>query len=364
MTSVLFLGTVATLLVAVAGRAPLLHSIRFDINIYWLCAITFALSFIACVLITPLVIRMAVQVGHFDVPDGERRVHDTPTPRIGGIAIYVAFMLALFTTLSVALTHNAIIVRYLDNLDLARIIGLLFGGTLMMGVGLWDDVMTMRARNKFIAQFVVSLIAVVLYGFTIHHLRLPHFGLVELGWFGIPFSLFWYLGMVNAINFLDGLDGLVAGYTAIACAALTVISLLKGQYLVAITTCAIGGAAAGFLPFNFSPARVFMGDGGALFIGFVLATVGVMGTEKQAVAISLLIPLLILALPILDTAKVIARRIHKGAPLGGADREHVHHQLLDLGLSPRQAVLLIYAVCGVLGVIAVVLSLPKGPHIF
>jgi UDP-GlcNAc:undecaprenyl-phosphate GlcNAc-1-phosphate transferase len=118
------------------------------------------------------------------------------------------------------------------------------------------------------------------------------------------------------------------------------------------------------LPFNYSPARIFMGDGGSLFIGFVLATIGVMGTEKQAVAISLVVPLLILALPILDTAKVIARRLHKGASISAADRLHVHHQLLDLGLSQRQAVLLIYAVCGILGVVAIVLSLPKGPHIF
>ena len=190
------------------------------------------------------------------------------------------------------MSNNTVISKYLDTPDLAKLIGLLFGGTLMMGVGLWDDVMNMRARNKFIAQFAVALIAVLFYGFTIYHLRLPHFGLVELGWFGIPFSLFWYLGMVNAINFLDGLDGLVAGYTTIACIALTVISLLKGQYLVAITTCALAGAAAGFLPFNYSPARIFMGDGGSLFIGFVLATIGVMGTEKEAVAISLVVPLL------------------------------------------------------------------------
>ncbi len=338
--------------------------IRFDVNIYWLCAITFALSLAACLLITPLVIRMAVRLGHFDVPDEERHVHTEPTPRIGGIAIYLSFMLSLFAVLNVALTNNSVITRYLSDHDTARIIGLLFGGTLMMGVGLWDDVMGMRPRNKFLAQFVVASIAVVLYGFTIYHLRLPHFGLVELGWFGIPFSLFWYLGMVNAINFLDGLDGLVAGYTVIAAVALTAISLLKDQYLVAITACALAGAAAGFLPYNFSRARIFMGDGGSLFIGFVLATVGVMGTEKQAVAISLVVPLLILALPILDTAKVIVRRLHKGAPLSIADREHVHHQLLDLGLSQRQVVVLIYAVCCVLSGIAIVLSLPKGPHVF
>jgi UDP-GlcNAc:undecaprenyl-phosphate/decaprenyl-phosphate GlcNAc-1-phosphate transferase len=339
-------------------------AIRLNVNIYVLCAVTFVLALAATALITPLVCRMAIKLGHFDEPDGERRVHTEPTPRIGGVAIYLGFTLALFVTLNVALNNNAVISRYLDTPDLARVIGLLFGGTLMMGVGLWDDVMGMRARTKFIAQFIVATIAVLFYGFTIYHLRLPHFGLVELGWFGIPFSLFWYLGMVNAINFLDGLDGLVAGYTIIAAVALTVISLFKGQYLVAITTCAIAGAAAGFLPFNYNPARIFMGDGGSLFIGFVLATVGVMGTEKQAVAISLVVPLLILALPILDTAKVIARRLHKGAPLSMADREHVHHQLLDLGLTQRQAVLLIYAVCGVLGVVAIVLSLPKGPHVF
>jgi UDP-GlcNAc:undecaprenyl-phosphate GlcNAc-1-phosphate transferase len=339
-------------------------AIRFNVNIYVLCAGTFVLALAATALITPLVLRMAIKLGHFDRPVSERHVHTEPTPRIGGVAIYLGFMLALFVTLNVALLNNTVIKHYLDTPDLARVIGLLFGGTLMMGVGLWDDVMGMRPRNKFIAQFAVAAIAVLFYGFTIYHLRLPHFGLVELGWFGIPFSLFWYLGMVNAINFLDGLDGLVAGYTVIAAVALTVISLLKGQYLVAITTCAIAGSAAGFLPYNYNPARIFMGDGGSLFIGFVLATVGVMGTEKEAVAISLVVPLLILALPILDTAKVIARRLHKGAPLSLADREHVHHQLLDLGLTQRQAVLLIYAVCGVLGVVAIVLSLPKGPHVF
>ncbi len=351
-------------MIVLAAAALLAGPIRFNVSIYALCIATFVIAFAACALVTPLVIRAAIRLGHFDEPDGDRRIHSEPTPRLGGIAIYLGFTLALFVTLNVALSNNTVISKYLDTPDLAKLIGLLFGGTLMMGVGLWDDVMNMRARNKFIAQFAVALIAVLFYGFTIYHLRLPHFGLVELGWFGIPFSLFWYLGMVNAINFLDGLDGLVAGYTTIACIALTVISLLKGQYLVAITTCALAGAAAGFLPFNYSPARIFMGDGGSLFIGFVLATIGVMGTEKQAVAISLVVPLLILALPILDTAKVIARRLHKGAPISGADREHVHHQLLDLGLSQRQAVLLIYAVCGILGVVAIVLSLPKGPHIF
>lgn len=325
-------------------------------NIYLLCALTFAIALVACAVVTPLIRRMAFAVGVFDEPDGDRRVHARPTPRLGGIAIFLGFMLALFTTLNVALTSNYLIAHYLGTKDIAHIIGLLFGGTLMIGVGLWDDIMGMRPRSKFLAQLAVAIIAVVLYRFAIPGFTLPHFGWVNLGLLAIPFSLFWYLGMVNAINFADGLDGLVAGITVIASATMIVVSLSHSQYIVAITMCALAGAAAGFLPYNYHPARIFMGDGGALFIGFVLASAAVMGTEKKAVAISLIIPLVVLALPILDTAAAIIRRVRSRAPVFTADRSHVHHQLLDLGLSQRQAVNLIYALCGILGAIAIALS--------
>jgi len=300
--------------------------------------------------------HVAIATGARWREDGVGRFHTQPIPRLGGVAIYIGFMLALFTTLNLALTHSYVIHHYLSTRDLARVIGLLFGGTLMMGVGFWDDIMTMRPGRKFLAQLAVALVAVLFYGFTIVDFKLPHYGYVELGWFAIPFSLFWYLGMVNAINFMDGLDGLVAGVAVIAAITLTVVSLWKGQYLVAITMCALAGSAAGFLPYNYNPARIFMGDGGSFFIGFVLASAAVMGTEKQAVAISLAVPLLILALPILDTAHVIARRLHQRTPLFAADRAHMHHRLLDLGLSQRQAVMLLYIVCGLLGVVAMVLA--------
>jgi UDP-GlcNAc:undecaprenyl-phosphate GlcNAc-1-phosphate transferase len=347
----------------IAAAAPAAaHTL--NINIWWLCGITFALAAIACAAVTPLVRRMAFALGVFDEPDDDRRVHQHPTPRLGGIAIYIGFMLSLFTVLNIALTHTEQVRRYLSLGDLGHIIGLLFGGTLMMGVGLWDDIMTMSPRRKFLAQLAVAAIAVVGYGFTIIDVKVPDFGYLDLAWFAIPFSLFWYLGMVNAINFLDGLDGLVAGVTLIASITLILVSLWHNQYLVAITMCALAGASAGFLPFNYNPARIFMGDGGSFFIGFVLASAAVMGTEKKAVAISLIIPLLVLALPIVDTAAAIVRRIRRGAPLFAADRGHVHHQLLDLGLSQRQAVNLIYVVCGLLGAIALVLSRPGGPHVF
>ena len=346
----------------IAPGVPVPHFV--NINIGWLCTITFVLAAATCALVTPLVRRMAFAVGVFDEPDAERRVHAQPTPRLGGIAIYLGFMLSLFTVLNLALTHTAEVRKFLSYSDLAHIIGLLFGGTLMMGVGLWDDIMGMSPRRKFVAQLAVSAIAVVLYGFTIIDVQLPKFGYLDLAWFAIPFSLFWYMGMVNAINFLDGLDGLVAGVSLIASITLILVSLWHNQYLVAITMCALAGSAAGFLPYNYNPARIFMGDGGSLFIGFVLASAAVMGTEKKAVAISLIIPLLVLALPILDTAAAIVRRMRRGVPLFAPDRGHVHHQLLDLGLSQRQAVNLIYIVCGLLGVIALVLSRPGGPHLF
>jgi UDP-GlcNAc:undecaprenyl-phosphate GlcNAc-1-phosphate transferase len=335
-----------------------------NLNIYWLCGMTFALAALTCAVVTPLVRRMSFAVGVFDEPDGERRIHTRPTPRLGGIAIFIGFLLSLFAMLNVALTNNYVIHHYLGTRDLAQIIGLLFGGTLMLGVGLWDDIMGMRAQTKFAAQFVVALITIVLYRFEIQGFTLPHVGYVSLGWWAVPFSLFWYLGMVNAINFMDGLDGLVTGVTLIATLTMVVVSWWHHQYLVAITMCALGGAAAGFLPYNYNPARIFMGDGGSLFIGFVLASAAVMGTEKVAVGISLLVPLIVLALPIVDTARVIVRRITTRAPLFDADRSHVHHRLLDIGLSQRQVVNLIYLVCFLLGALAIVLSRPGGPHVF
>jgi UDP-GlcNAc:undecaprenyl-phosphate GlcNAc-1-phosphate transferase len=334
-----------------------------NINIYWLCAMTFVLAAASCAVVTPLVRRMAFAVGVFDEPDDERRVHTQPTPRLGGIAIFTGFMLALFAMLVIALDNNFVIHHYLGTRDLAEVIGLLFGGTLMLGVGLWDDVMGMRPRTKFLAQTVVALVMIVLYKFTILGFTVPHFGYVALGVLAVPFSLFWYLGMVNAINFMDGLDGLVTGVALIASVTMVAVSWWHHEYLVAITMCALGGAAAGFLPFNYNPARIFMGDGGSLFVGFVLASAAVMGTEKVAVGISLLVPLLVLALPILDTARVIVARLGRRAPLFDPDRSHMHHQLLDVGLSQRQVVTLIYVVCFILGVIAIALSRPGGPHI-
>jgi UDP-GlcNAc:undecaprenyl-phosphate GlcNAc-1-phosphate transferase len=236
---------------------------------------------------------------------------------------------------------------------------MLFGGTLILMVGIWDDIMGMRPRNKFIAQIVVAGIS-LLYGFVIKDIENPfHRG--DYIHFAVPFnyalSLIWYVGMMNAINFIDGLDGLLSGLTAISGASLAIIAVGHGHPELALVLAALVGGALGFLPFNYNPATIILGDSGALFIGYVFATVSIIGTSKTAFTISLLIPLVALALPILDTAVTIVRRTSMGKKITEGDRGHFHHQLVfRFGLNVRQAVLLIYVLCAALGIVAFLLS--------
>ena len=305
--------------------------------------------------VTPFVRKLATHVGMVDEL-GERRMHEVPKPRIGGIAVYLAFALALFVAAGIAITKGKFGV-----VEMHALLGLLFGGTLIVCVGLWDDIMGMRPRFKFAAQIIVALL-LMLYGpdFRIHGIGDPfHHG----RWIDFPpaveisLTLVWYIGMMNAINFVDGLDGLLAGLTAIAGTFLFAIALTKGHAVVAIVLIALVGAVVGFLPYNFNPAKIILGDSGALFIGFIFATATVIGDAKSAVTISLLLPLLVLALPIVDTAATIVRRTRAGRRITEADREHFHHQLVfRFGLNVRQAVLLIYAVCLVLGATALALT--------
>ncbi|MDQ2681254.1 MAG: undecaprenyl/decaprenyl-phosphate alpha-N-acetylglucosaminyl 1-phosphate transferase, partial [Candidatus Eremiobacteraeota bacterium] len=321
----------------------------------------------------PLICRLANHIGIIDQLGDERRVHEIPTPRLGGIAVYFGFAFALFAVLGIALSGHAhgffaacpqqpsaaIKECFDDRLtDVHNFLGLLFGSILILGVGLWDDVMQMRSRNKFIAQIVVALISMI-YGFIIKDVQNPitHQYIEFPLWVGIPITLVWYVGMMNAINFIDGLDGLLAGVAGISSIFLFAIALIHGNSVVALVVIALAGATLGFLPYNFNPAKIFMGDAGSLFIGFVFATVSIMGASKTAISISLLVPLIVLALPILDTAAAIFRRARSGKRITDADRGHFHHQLLfRYGLNVRQAVLLIYAVCFLLGAAAFVLA--------
>ena len=330
-------------------------------------------------LVTPFVVRLAHHVGMVDEV-GERRMHDVPKPRIGGIAVFTGFAFALFVVLGIALSHyqtlfpvgahgagqvaalKAQIDAFGDQLDATHnLIGLLFGSMLILGVGLWDDIMGMRPRFKFAAQIVVAIISMV-YGFHVEYIHQPfshdpNAFIYFPWWVTYPLTLLWYVGMMNAINFIDGLDGLLSGFTAIASLFLCAIALTKGDPVVALVVVALAGAALGFLPYNFNPARIILGDTGSLFIGYVFATVSIIGTSKTAIAVGLIAPLVVLALPILDTAAAIYRRARAGKKITEADRGHFHHQLIfRYGLNVRQAVLLIYAICIALGAVAFFLS--------
>lgn len=336
----------------------------------------FALAAIVTALGTPLVIRLATHLEIIDATHEERRVHEVPTPRIGGLAVFFGFAFALFAVLGFALSSPYSLfpsVAHLgvhqkieamgDQFDaIHQLVGLLFGSMLILGVGAWDDIMQLRPRNKMFAQIVVALIS-MLYGFVIPGVTNPFDHNQATNWIDFPFwvsvplTLLWYVGMMNAINFIDGLDGLLAGFAAISSIFLFAISIVHLSPVVALVVVALAGAALGFLPYNFNPAKIFLGDAGSLFIGYVFATVSIIGASKTAIAISIVVPVVVLALPIVDTAAAIVRRASAGKKITEADRGHFHHQLIfRFGLNVRQAVLLIYAVCFILGIVALALS--------
>jgi UDP-GlcNAc:undecaprenyl-phosphate GlcNAc-1-phosphate transferase len=320
------------------------------------------IAFATALFTTPYVQRLALNVGMVDAT-GERRMHDQPKPRIGGIAVYLGFTFALFSALGYLISTGQLVhAKHVSEglSSLHDVIGLIFGGTLILMVGIWDDVKTMAPRAKLLAQAVVACIS-MLYGFQIHYVTNPFHPsgapIYFPEWFTIALTLVWYLGMMNAINFIDGLDGLLSGLTVISAASLIVIDLQRGHPEVALVLAALAGAALGFLRYNWNPAKIILGDSGALFIGYVFATVSVIGASKTAFAVSLLVPLVVLALPVLDTAAAIVRRTRAGKKIYEADRGHFHHQLIfRFGLNVRQAVMLIYAVCIVLGIVAWLLT--------
>ncbi len=321
--------------------------------------LTLATAFVTALFATPQVRNLALKVGVLDAV-GDRRMHTEPKPRIGGIAVYLGLVFALFVAIGFAL-HTTLFHSANDTQDF---FGLLFGGTLIMLVGVWDDIMGMTPRNKFVAQIVVAIVSMI-YGFHIPGFEIPGTDrYVNLPpYIDYPVTLVWYLGMMNAINFLDGLDGLLAGVTAISGIFLFAIASAHGHVGAALVLCALVGGALGFLPYNFNPAKIFLGDTGSLFIGYVLATVSLLITAKIAVTVSLLVPLVALALPVVDTAAVIFRRFRAGKAITEADRGHFHHILVfRFGLNVKQAVLLIYAVSFLLGMAAYLLSGSLGAH--
>ena len=293
-------------------------------------------------IITPLAIFIAPKVGAMDVPKDKRRVHNKPMPRFGGIAIYAGLMvgLALFV-----LGKNA------------HIPAVMVGCTLIYILGAIDDIKGMKPIIKFGGQVVCATVVFAM-GLRINFIT-NWFGEGNMN-FGIAVcylaTVVWLAGITNAVNLIDGLDGLAAGISAISALSIAYVSYIHGWYVPTMAMMALAGACLGFLPFNFHPAKTFMGDGGSQLLGFAIASLSILGTVKSATLVVVVIPALVLGLPILDTLMAIIRRTIRHQSIGTADKEHLHHRILRAGFGQRRAVLLMYSVSGIMGIVAILYS--------
>ena len=301
---------------------------------------------VACLvsfLSTPVVKALAYKVGAIDVPKDNRRMHKKPIPRLGGLAIFIAFILSVLLFVDID--------RELQ--------GILLGSVLIVVLGVLDDSMALNAVPKFLTQIAAAGIAFY-HGCVIQFVSNPNvfsdFSYVNLGWASVPLTIIWIVAITNAVNFIDGLDGLAVGVSTISTASLLVIALLVSESNVAVILAALLGACLGFMPYNMNPAKIFMGDTGATFLGFILACLSVQGLFKFYAIISFAVPFLILGVPIFDICFAILRRVLKGQNPMKADRGHVHHRLIDMGFNQKQSVAIIYMLTGLLGLSAVVLT--------
>lgn len=306
-------------------------------------ALTFIIALIVAVAVTPISIKLAKRLGAIDQPGG-RRVHERPIPRLGGVAIYSAFWLAVLTTQ----TWN-------ENIQ-----GLFLGSTIILLVGIWDDTRGMRPLVKLLWQIVAAGV-LLFFGFSMDTISLPVIGAVNLGVFGLILTVFWVVGLVNTVNISDGLDGLAAGICFVAAILLFWSANRINQVPAAHLTLALAGAALGFLFYNFHPAKVFMGDSGSMFLGYIIGGVSIMGLLKTATILGVVFPLLVLGMPLTDMTFAIIRRKLRGRSIAAADRGHLHHRLLDAGFTQRQAVLLLYAMSAGFGFTAVLGAIGNWP---
>ena len=304
--------------------------------------------------LTPLVRKLAIKLNAIDVPTEKRRVHTKPIPRLGGLAIVLGFVvsLALHFTLEII---NGDITGY-SLIFQNQLIGLALGVLIIEIAGIWDDIKPIRAWTKLLFQIAAAAV-VVAFGVRVDFITNPFDGemIYFSNYIAIPITMVWLVGITNAINFIDGLDGLAAGTASISSIALLFISIIWSDYQLIFLTAALAGATLGFLPFNFNPAKIFMGEAGSAFLGFTLGAISIMGMIKSVATVAVIIPLVVLGLPIFDTAFAIIRRVLKGQSPMQADRGHLHHRLVDSGLTQKQAVLIMYFISAILGVMGLLI---------
>ncbi len=316
--------------------------------------VAFFVSLGVATFMTPLVLKLAMRRGLYDLPDG-RKVHSRLIPRLGGIAIVVAF----FTPLVGLLLVDAGLTNQLTQSH-TQLVGLFVGGLLIAALGLYDDLRSTNARQKFVVQIVVAVLMWVL-DYRIENISNPFGDYLALGPLSLPFTVLWFVGVMNAVNLIDGLDGLAGGIGLISVSTLMVLALMDGNVLAALMCACLAGSLVGFLFFNFNPARIFMGDTGSLFLGFVLATFSISTSAKGSTVLALTVPLMVLALPIVDTMLAIGRRVRARRNIFSADQEHIHHKLLKAGFSHRGAVLVLYAIAATLAGLALLVRAVSQP---
>lgn len=300
-------------------------------------------AIILAVILTPAVKRFAFFVGAVDKPN-QRKVHTRLMPRLGGLAIFLAFVGAFF-----------IIAPMMVDLNWKVASALLMGGSLIVLVGAFDDKFDLSPKTKLAVELVAALIIVFYGDIQIDLVNLPFGDSFETKWLSVPLTIFWIVGVTNAVNLIDGLDGLAAGVSGIANATILVMAVMMGNVTVILFSALLLGSIIGFLFYNFHPAKIFMGDSGALFLGFCLATLSVLGF-KQATLVSFIVPILILGVPLSDTFFAIVRRRLNKMPISVADKNHLHHCLLQLGFGHRNTVLVIYGISLFFGLCAILLS--------
>jgi len=321
------------------------------VQIYHL--ISFLVAAVVVLWTTPDVRNIGIKSGRVDQP-GERKVHQRPMVRLGGVSIFVGTITSLLVVWWLGGFGN------LPPEKEWQIWGVTLGGLGFFLIGLADDLLNLSPFTRLVMQIIVASAAWKV-GVSIDFITVPTMGIVYLHWLSLPITVIWLVGMVNAINWIDGLDGLAAGVSGIAAVVMLVVALFMHQPAAALIAAAIAGASLGFLRYNFNPAQIFMGDGGAYFMGFTLAAVGVIGLVKIPAFTAVLLPYLILAVPIVDMSAVILARVSQGKSPFTADKRHLHHRLLNAGLSHRWTVLFIYCLTLWVGSLALALAgVPSG----
>ena len=294
--------------------------------------------FIVSLLLTPLVKRVAIQLNAVDLPNN-RKVHTTAMPRLGGFAIYISFMIG-----------SLIFLPTFEN-----IWPILIGGTVVAITGFVDDLKNLPPFVKLLGQILAALIPVIS-GITIDFITIPGGNVIEFGVLAVPLTILWIVAITNAINLIDGLDGLAAGVSSIATLTISVLAFSLGHPMSTLMGTVLLGSTLGFLLYNFYPAKIFMGDTGALFLGYMISLLSITGLTKSAAVFSLIIPMIILAVPIIDTTFAIIRRMLNKKPISSPDKFHLHHSIIRLGFTHKEAVILIYLLSGLFSLSAILFT--------